>query len=51
MKYQMMFSGKNKKNTINLSSAENFTQHVIGLDKGGKYFSYFSMETYIVGTH
>ena len=42
MKCQILFSGKNKKNIINLSSAEN-AQRVVKVN--GKYEEYFEVSS------
>ena len=41
MKCQILFSGKNKKNIINLSSAEN-AQRVVKVNKSNRSFSFVS---------
>ena len=63
MKCQIQFSGKNKKNIINLSSAENaqrvvkvkpFLYSKTGVYRGIFYFSYFRSKTYeavLTSTH
>ena len=48
MKCQILFSGKNKKNNIILSSAEN-AQRVVKVKK--KYLMIILVKTYIVGIH
>ena len=45
MKCQILFSGKNKKNIINLSSAEN-AQRVVKVNQ--KYGYLFFIKTYLV---
>ena len=62
MKCQSLLSGKNKKNVTNLLSAE-YVQTVVKVRLKSKsemmtswvihiiLFSYFSLKTYVVGTH